>query len=734
MINRQVIQGPQTVNVKRLFSRAPGSAMPPAAGVPSSRVFLPLVLACIVGLACLARAEVFNGSLDVASQPTVVIPLTLAKDGSLSLEITVGPHLNLNANTAVGVSQGVIVYDSTGTNHLYGAVQGQDSTVTHVVHGLGAGSYSVRLTAIGSFPGLGWGPYTMITSETPDPLPNDPEPNDDFDHALTASLGAEVTGHLGYLGPQSVQEAQDYWQVTLPSDGTLLLDIATGERLNLNRNVALDASGGIMVYDADQATVFFSTVQGENSTRTHSVPKLKAGLYYVRLVVLGAGYYGSYRLTPSHIPEAVPNDSEPNDAPTEALSLTLETRATGHLGYYGGGGGTTTDAQDWYRLTLPQAGNLELEVGLSKLLNLNANASIGANNGIVVFDSDAATALFGAVQGENRTNTHVVTRLKPGVYYLRLAKIDNAGYYGGYTVTPRLDPAPEDPEPNDQVSDAGWTALGATIEGNLGFRGGGAGLTLDQLDWWQFTMPSTGQVQLVVTTYGNLNLNSNSAVGASEGIGIFEATSAGEVGARRYGAVQGQGTTQTHAVNLAAGRYFLRLAKHGSDSYWGTYSATFNYVGAPIINSPALAQGLAGQPFTYAITALGGGTFEAQGLPPELSLDPITGVISGTLGQPGTHEVTLLATNGSGSASTLLTLAILPLPTLSIRAAPGQQVVLSWSDDYADFTLLRSSAAGGSAVWEPVQPAPTPVGGSLVVTNAVGTAPAFYRLTLEAGL
>jgi len=385
-------------------------------------------------------------------------------------------------------------------------------------------------------------------------------------------------------------------------------------------------------------------------------------------------------------------------------------------------------------LALVQDGSLSLEITVGPDLNLNANAAVGVNHGVIVYDSTGTNQLYGAVQGQDSTNTHMVTRLKPGLYYLRLSKIDNAGYYGGYMVTLRLLPAPEDPEPNDEVSDAAWTALGATIEGNLGFRGGGAGLTLDQSDWWQFTMPSTGQVQLVVTTYDNLNLNSNSAVGASEGIGIFEATSAGEVGARRYGAVQGQGTTQSHVVNLAAGRYFLRLAKHGSDSYWGTYSATFHYAGAPIINSPTTARGLAGQPFTYTMTALGGGEFEAQGLPPELSLDPITGVITGTLGQPGTYEVTLRATNANGSASTLLTLAILPLPALFIQATPGQQVVVSWPEAYADFALFRASAADGSAAWELVQPAPTPVGGGLVVTNAVGTAPAFYRLTLEAGL
>lgn len=687
-----------------------------------------LLGACAVGLAVAAQAEVFTGTLDVASHPTVLIPLTLANDGSLNLEITVGPYLNLNANAAVGVTEGVILYDSTGTNRLYGALQGENSTVTHVVHGLGAGNYSVRLTAIGYFPSLGWGTYRMTTSETPDPLPNDPEPNDNFVHALTATLDAQVTGHLGYLGPQSVQEVQDYWQVQLPSNGTLHLDIATSAQLNLNQNASVGASGGIMVYDADQTTVFFSNVQGQNTTNTHSVPKLKAGVYYVRLVVLGAGYYGSYRLTPRHTPEPAPNDSEPNDAPAQALELAMDAPVTGHLGFFGGGGGTNTDMQDWYVLTLPHAGNLELDVETSPLLNLNVNAAIGANSGIVVFDSDAATVLFGAVQAQNTTNTHVAQRLKPGVYYVRLAKIANAGYYGSYRLTPRLLSVPEDPEPNDAFTDAGWATLGANVEGNLGFRGGGAGLSLDQLDWWQFTMPSTGQLQLVITTYGNLNLNANSGVGASEGITVFEATPGGEVGPRRYGTVQGQGTTQTHSVNLAAGHYYLRLTKLGQDAYWGTYSATFNYAGAPIINSPVMAKGLTGQAFAYTITALGGGQFGANGLPAELSLDPNTGLISGTLGAPGSFNVTLLATNASGTASAPLALTVLPWPTLTIQPVANQAVAISWPADYTGFSLWGANVLGSGAVWVPVVPTPGIVGVSLVVTNTVGETPQFYRL------
>src|ERR1039457_6796707 len=142
-----------------------------------------------------ATTEIYTLSLHDALPISDLIPITLVHDGTLSLQIAVSENLNLNANARVGVNEGVIVYDSTGTNRLYGALQSQGSTVTHVVNGLGAGNYVVRLTAIGYYAGLRRGSYTMTASETPDPLPNDAEPNDDFDHSLTAALNTEVTGH-----------------------------------------------------------------------------------------------------------------------------------------------------------------------------------------------------------------------------------------------------------------------------------------------------------------------------------------------------------------------------------------------------------------------------------------------------------------------------------------------------------------------------------------------------------
>lgn len=689
-----------------------------------------LIFGCLLVLGSGLQAATFTGNLDVNSNPTAVIPITMAQDGSLNLEIAVSEALNLNNNAAVGVNEGIILYDSTSTNRLFGAVQGQGSTASYSVTGLGAGSYFLRLTAIGNFAGLGWGTYTATATETPDPLPAEAEPNDDFDHALVAPLGTSVTGHLGYLGPQSVIENQDFWKVQLPLDGTLHLDIATGPHLNLNRNLTLETSAGVMVYDANRTNYFYAGLQGQNSTNLHTINKLKAGLYYVRLIVLGPdrGYYGSYRLTARQTPEAQPNDTEPNDQPAQSGLLTLNATSAGHLGYYGAGGGTNADHQDWWRVTLPEPGELRLQVSTSPLLNLNVNAFAGASHGIMVYDADATTVLFSALQAPNSTNTHAAQRLRAGTYYVRLTKLESAGSYGSYTLKPQLLAVPQDPELNDNSVQAGLATLGSSVQGNLGYRGGGQGLTQDQLDWWRFAMPSTGQVQLVVTTSSALNLNANSGLSIAEGLTVFTSEGDGSVGTRLFGTSQAQGKTNSYSLNLAAGNYLLRLVKLGQDGYWGTYSAAFNYFGAPIITSPATARGITGQPFSYTITALGGGSFAAQDLPPGLNLDASSGVISGTLGTHATHVVTMLVTNAHGAASAPLAITVRPHPQVAIQALTGRQVLVSWPQDYPDFSLQMTDALIAQTAWEPVPGAPTVLGNMLVVTNAVGETAKFYRL------
>ncbi|MDB6169645.1 MAG: Ig family protein [Verrucomicrobia bacterium] len=81
----------------------------------------------------------------------------------------------------------------------------------------------------------------------------------------------------------------------------------------------------------------------------------------------------------------------------------------------------------------------------------------------------------------------------------------------------------------------------------------------------------------------------------------------------------------------------------------------------PQILSATTASGTLGSNFYYGIiTNVTGATFSATGLPAGLSIDPATGIISGTTTQTGTFNVTLKATTSAGSATANLVLIVNP--------------------------------------------------------------------------
>jgi hypothetical protein len=103
--------------------------------------------------------------------------------------------------------------------------------------------------------------------------------------------------------------------------------------------------------------------------------------------------------------------------------------------------------------------------------------------------------------------------------------------------------------------------------------------------------------------------------------------------------------------------------------------------GSPVITSPLSATTTVNQPFTYQITATNTPTsFDATGLPAGLSVDTDTGLINGTPTAVGTFQVTLSATNASGTGTAVLMLVVdngnpTPSPT------PGLLRNISTRDD-----------------------------------------------------
>ncbi|HEY2016405.1 MAG TPA: putative Ig domain-containing protein, partial [Bryobacteraceae bacterium] len=80
---------------------------------------------------------------------------------------------------------------------------------------------------------------------------------------------------------------------------------------------------------------------------------------------------------------------------------------------------------------------------------------------------------------------------------------------------------------------------------------------------------------------------------------------------------------------------------------------------APTITSPLTASGNVGKAFSYQITATNSPTsYSATGLPTGLAVNTSTGMISGTPQNTGTSNVTIGATNATGTGTATLVITI----------------------------------------------------------------------------
>lgn len=90
------------------------------------------------------------------------------------------------------------------------------------------------------------------------------------------------------------------------------------------------------------------------------------------------------------------------------------------------------------------------------------------------------------------------------------------------------------------------------------------------------------------------------------------------------------------------------------------YILTPKPAATPRINSAPVFGARPGNPFLFTLAATGDRpmTFSADGLPEGLTLDGATGRISGSVVRPGTHQVTIRATNARGTAEQKLRIEI----------------------------------------------------------------------------
>jgi hypothetical protein len=144
------------------------------------------------------------------------------------------------------------------------------------------------------------------------------------------------------------------------------------------------------------------------------------------------------------------------------------------------------------------------------------------------------------------------------------------------------------------------------------------------------------------------------------------------------------GSFETKVVRFSAGTAAstITLATTAERAFLDNIKVT-KVVGAPVISSSLTEAGTVGAAFSYQIAASGTPTFfGATGLPAGLSLNTGTGAITGAPTAAGTSNVTISATNASGTGSATLLIAVSP------SGGGGSNLL---SEDFASLTTGSES-------------------------------------------
>jgi hypothetical protein len=356
------------------------------------------------------------------------------------------------------------------------------------------------------------------------------EPNDTYQQASTIAPNSSDSGSLNEATQTQTADNDDWWKITLSSDGSLYCST------NQSSNLDID----MYIYDVDGNTILASGGKYGTFESVYRVD-LKAGTYFIR--AYRASGSGTYTIQTKFNAAPYANDSEPNDTYETAQELGINSSTTGHIRYYSAG---SSDSDDYWKVTIPYDGSLTINT-----------TSDSADIDIYIYDVDGNTIIRSAGT-YGLTETIQFNNFMPGTYYIRLYCSSGQG---GYTITSTYTQisingiTTNDPETNDDYSTATNLASFNT-DGNVtnyGHIGYYTNNHIDYDDYWAVTTTTDGKLVVNITSTENLDVD----------IYMYDIDGNTII---KSAAIYGT-TEQLTFDNLAAGKFYVRLYRSGYGAY-----------------------------------------------------------------------------------------------------------------------------------------------------------------------
>jgi hypothetical protein len=324
------------------------------------------------------------------------------------------------------------------------------------------------------------------------PGPNDAEPNNDFSSANSIIENNTYSGRLGHTSIST--DIDDRYITVLPDDGSTVLKF---NYRATNGSPTTDMQ--VYVYNKNFSQIGFFSQNNLVPDSTYSdsltVYCRAADTVYFRFYVFNGTGCMAYDFSYTQKVEGNA-DPEPNDNATMASPVMEGNQYSGRLGYTS----VSQDIVDYYYSVLPDDGTLTLKFDYTA-----TNNTATTDMRVRVLNKN-----LGQIGNYSRNNLMPDSTYSDSiVVYCRAADTVYFEFYnfaasGCHIYDFEYDlfvPGPNDPEPNDVLSDASEVLEGINYQGRLGYTS----INQDVIDNYYTVLPDDGTLSLIFNYTAQIN-------------------------------------------------------------------------------------------------------------------------------------------------------------------------------------------------------------------------------------